>query len=194
MAQSSNAAVLSGTRSTAGGTRSTLVRAAIAAALAALLVLLAAGCAIAGSPGTVAYVGDQQITQQQLDAALDGVQSTLEEGQQVSPEAVVNVMIQGRIADQIATQRGLTVTDAQRDAVLKQSNLAPMLEQPEAKQVAYDIANPQLVAQEVGTQNYLQDLQAMRVELNPRFGVLDPASKTIVEGQSSSLSLPASPS
>lgn len=186
MAQGSNAAVSSGRRST--------VLRGIVTALAALVVLLTAGCAIGGSPSTVAYVGDERITQSQLDAALDGVQSTLEQGQQVAPEAVVNVMIQGLVATQIAAQHGVTITDAQRDALLKQSNLAPMLEHPDAEQVAYDIADQQLVAQAVGTETYLRDLQAMRVELNPRFGVLDPASKTIIEGQSSSLSLPASAS
>ena len=36
--------------------------------------------------------------------------------------------------------------------------------------------------------------QAIDVVLNPRFGVLDPASKTIIDGQSASLSLPAAAS
>jgi hypothetical protein len=169
------------------------VRALTAAGLAALVVLLASGC-VGGSPSIVAYVGDDRITQDQLDVALGGVQQTLEQGQQVSAAAVVNVMIAGQIADQVAEQRGITVTDAQRDELLAGSNLAPLLEVPAAREIAYDAADQQIVSQAVGTDAYLKDLQAMFVELNPRFGVLDPASKTILEGQSSSLSLPATSS
>jgi hypothetical protein len=161
-----------------------------AAALGAVILLLTSGC-IGGTPSTVAYVGDDRITQSQLDASLEGVQQTLEEGQQVSAEAVVNVMIAGQLAEQIAAQHNVTVTDAQRDALLTDSNLAPLLAVPAAQQIAYDVADQQLVAQAVGSEAYLKDMQAISVELNPRFGVLDPATKTIVEGQSSSLSLPA---
>lgn len=166
------------------------IRALVAAALAAVVVMLASGC-VGGSPSTVAYVGDDRITQNQLDTALAGVQQTLEQGQQVSAEAVVNVLIAGQIADQIAAQHNVRVTDAQRDQILATSNLAPLLAVPDAKQVAYDIADQQLVAKAVGSDAYLKDMQAMSVDLNPRFGVLDPSTKTIVEGQSSSLSLAA---
>ena len=169
------------------------VRALVAAALAAVVVLLASGCAGA-SPSTVAYVGDERITQSQLDVALAGVQQTLEQGQQVSAEAVVNVMIAGQLADQIAARKGITIADAQRDKLLAGSNLAPLLEVPAAKPIAYDVADQQLVAAAVGSEAYVKEMQAMSVELNPRFGVLDPASQSIVEGQSSSLSLPAASS
>lgn len=170
--------------------RSRSARALVAAALAGVVALLASGC-IAGSPSTVAYVGSEQITQNQLDEALTGVQQTLQEGQQVSAEAVINVMIAGEVADQIAAQHGVTVTDAQRDQLLAGSNLAPLLTEPAARQIAYDVADQQLVAKAVGTETYLKDMQSVSVELNPRFGVLDPSTKAIVTGQSSSLSLPA---
>lgn len=173
------------------GTGSAVTRAAVAAAVAMLVVLLASGC-VGGSPSSVAYVGPDRITQRQLDTALAGVQSTLGQSQQVSPQAVVSVLIQGAIATQIAAQRGITITDAQRDALLAESNLQPLLADPAATQVAYDIADQQLVASAVGTEAYLRDLQATDVELNPRFGVLDPATKAVVDGQSSSLSLPSS--
>lgn len=183
--------LIAAARSTTAAPRS--VRALVAAALAAVVVLLAAGC-VGGSPSTVAYVGDARITQTQLDAALAGVQQTLEQGQQVSAEAVVNVLIVGRLAEQIAAQHGITVSDADREKVLAGSNLEPLLAVPEAKQIAYDVADQQLVAQALGSDAYLKAVQAIPVELNPRFGVLDPATKTIVEGQSSSLSLPAAAS
>ena len=76
--------------------------------------------------------------------------------------------------------------------MIKGSNLAALLDVPDAKPIAYDLADQQLVAKAVGADAYLKAVQGIDVELNPRFGVLDPAQKTIVDGESSSLSLPAS--
>ena len=165
---------------------------ALLAAGVATLALFASACGMSGSPSTVAYVGDAQVTQGQLDSALGGVQQTLQAGQQVSPSAVVNVMIHGALADQIAATNDITITDAERDAVIEGSNLAALLDVPDAKPIAYDLADQQLVAQAVGPDAYLKAVQGIDVELNPRFGLLDPAQQTIVDGQSSSLSLPVS--
>jgi hypothetical protein len=185
VAEGSSAAVRSSGASR--GSRRALVTAGVAA-----VALLASACGMSGSPSTVAYVGDSRVTQGQLDSALAGVQQTLQAGQQVSPSAVVNVMIHGALAEQIAQTNDVTITDAERDAVINGSNLAPLLEVPDAKPIAYDLADQQLVAQALGPDAYLQAVQGVDVELNPRFGVLDPAQKTIVDGQSSSLSLPVS--
>lgn len=168
--------------------RSPWVRALIAGLLAAIVTLLA-GCA-GGSPGVVAYVGDSRISETQLRGAVAGVQESLAaDGQQVSDAAVVNVLIHGEIANQIAAQHNVTVTDAQRDALVGPSNLAPLLTNDLAKPVAYALADQQLVAKAIGPQAYTAEVAAIDVTLNPRFGVLDPASKTIIEGASSSLSL-----
>jgi hypothetical protein len=166
------------------------VRRGGALALAAL-ALAAAGCQ--ADPGTVAYVGGAQVSQQELDTAVAGVQQTLEPGQQVATAAVVNVLIHGQLAEQIAAARRITVTDAQRDKVLAGSNLAPLLEVPAAKEVAYDVATQQLVAQRVGAEAYLAEVAKTEVRLNPRFGQLNPQDKTVVDGTSGSLSVPAEP-
>lgn len=159
-------------------------------ALLVIVALAASGCA-GFRGGNVAYVGDQVITEQQLDEAVAGVKQTLEEGQQVSTDAVVNVMIHGAIANQIAAAKGIAVTDAQRNKVLATSNLAPLLEVPAARTVAYDAATQQIVAQTLGPKAYLEAVGAMPVTLNPRFGVLNTTEKTIIDGLSSSLSQPA---
>jgi len=162
----------------------------VVAAAAVLLGLALAGCADA-SPGVVAYVGDDRITQSQLDAAVTGISSALEEGQTVSSEAVVNAMIQGQLAQQIAAEQQIPLTDAARDAVLEGSSLEPLAGVEGAKPVVYDVADSQLVAQKLGAEAYLAEIQRRPVKLNPRYGVLDPAQKTIVTGQSGSLSQPA---
>jgi len=163
-------------------------RASVAAA--ALLALTLAGCAHA-SPGVVAYVGDERITQTALDRAVAGVSSTLQEGQTVSAEAVVNAMIHGELSEQIAADQKIPLTDADRDAVLKGSPLEPLITVPDAKPVAYDVADQEIVSQKLGPDAYLAEVKQRSVKLNPRYGVLDPAQKLIVNGQSGSLSQPA---
>lgn len=163
----------------------------IARAAVVALVAIAATAGCSAHPGTVAYVGNSEISQRELDDALAGVQQTLQSGQQVSVSAVVNVLIHGEIADQIAAARHVSVTDAERDEVLKTSNLAALLDIPSAKVVAYDAASQQLVAKKVGAQQYLADAAKIPVRLNPRFGVLNEQEKTIVDSSSGSLSKPA---
>ncbi|MBA3529092.1 MAG: SurA N-terminal domain-containing protein, partial [Propionibacteriaceae bacterium] len=96
------------------------------AALGVVIVaaVTGAGCSNA-APGVVAYVGDTEISQKQVDTAVSAVSTTIEEGQQVSTEAVVNAMIQGALAEQIAADKKIALTDPQRDALLKTSTLAP---------------------------------------------------------------------
>lgn len=159
-------------------------------ALVAVVLVAAAGCA-GFRGGNVAYVGEVVISQDQLDSALGGVQQTLQEGQQVATNAVVNVMIHGAIAEQIAATNNVVVTDAQRDKVLATSNLAPLLKVPEAKSIAYDVATQQIVATTLGSKAYLAAMEKIPVSLNPRFGVLNTTEKTIIDGLSSSLSRPA---
>lgn len=159
-------------------------------ALLVIVVVAASGCA-GFRGGNVAYVGDRVITQTQLDDALGGVEETLEEGQQVATDAVVNVLIHGQIADEIAVQKNLGITDAQREKVLAGSNLASLLEVPAARAVAYDVATQQIVATQIGPRAYLDAMATIPVTLNPRFGVLNTTEKTIIEGLSSSLSQPA---
>lgn len=167
-------------------------RAVRMAVVALAAVAATAGCSTSG--GTVAYVGNAEISQRQLDDALGGVQQTLESGQQVSTSAVVNVLIHGEIAEQIAAARGITITDAQRDELLKTSNLAPLLDVPAAREVAYDAASQQLVADKVGAEQYLAEVAKTPVRLNPRFGTLNEQDKTIVDSSSGSLSQPAAAS
>lgn len=167
-----------------------------AGARTAALLLVLGGMTACGqaSPSVVAYVGRTAISQTQLDEAVAGVSSTVEEGQQVSPQAVANVLVHGVIAERIAGQEGIAISDADRDAVLKGSNLESLLAVPAARPIAYDVADQQIVAQKLGPQAYLDRVAQQDVTLNPRYGVLDPAQKLIVSDQSGSLAKPASPS
>jgi hypothetical protein len=164
-----------------------------AASLAFLAIGTTAGCANA-SPSVAAYVDGTPITSAQLDAAVAGVGKTVEQGQQVSAQAVLNALVHGVIADQIAAKNGIVVTDAERGAALQGSNLEPLLPIPAAAEVAYDVADQQIVAQKIGAQPYLDQVAQQKVTLNPRYGVLDEKQKLIVGDESGSLAEPASPS
>jgi hypothetical protein len=165
------------------------LRATVLAGVVAV-ALLAAGCAKA-EPNVVAYVGTSRITQQQLDDAVEGVSSILQEGQRVSSAAVVNAMIHGLIAEKVAAANKITITDGERDALIKNSNLAGLLKVPKGRPVAYDLADQQIVSGKIGSEAYLAAVSKQQVTLNPRFGVLDPQQKTIITDQSASLAEPA---
>lgn len=167
-------------------------RAVRAAALigVAVVTLFAAGCAKA-DPSVAAYVGNSEVTQQQVDDAVEGVSTILQEGQTVSEAAVINAMIHGLIAEKVAAANKITITDGERDALIKNSNLAGLLNVPKAKPVAYDVADQQIVSGKIGSAAYLAAVGGQQVILNPRFGVLDPNQKTIITDQSASLAEPA---
>ncbi|MGH3338584.1 MAG: hypothetical protein ACRDPL_07120, partial [Propionibacteriaceae bacterium] len=130
-------------------------------------------------------------TQQQVDDAVRGVSTILEEGQTVSRPAIVNALIHGAIAEQIAAANKITITDGERDALIKNSNLAGLLEVPQGRLVAYDLADQQIVSGKLGSEAYLAAVSEQQVTLNPRFGVLDPRQKTIITDQSASLAEPS---
>lgn len=163
------------------------------AGLAAIVVaiLLTAGCAKA-EPAVVAYVGPSRITQQQLDDAIEGVSTILQEGQSVSPQAIVNAMIHGEIAEQLAADNKIAISDAERDVLIKNSNLAGLLNVPKGRPIAYDVADQQIVSDKMGSAAYLAAVAKQPVTLNPRFGVLDPNQKTIITDKSASLAEPMS--
>ena len=131
----------------------------------AVLALVASGCSGA-EPGVVAYVGDTKITQRQLDEAFDGVTATLPD-QQIPSAAVADALIQGAIADRIAAANKIVITDSDRDALLKGSNLAPLIDDPRAKVVAYDAVDPELVARQA---------RRRRLRGGPHQGAGDPQS------------------
>ena len=154
----------------------------------ALLAL--AGCANA-EPGVVAYVGDDRITQGQFDRAVAGVTTTLEEGQQVSRDAVVNAMIHGALAEQIAADRNITLTDAEREAVSRPVTWPSCSPSPTPGRSPTMSPTSRSWRRTLGAEAYLAAVREQPVTLNPRFGVLDPEQKLIIGEQTGSLSKPA---
>jgi hypothetical protein len=174
----------------AGGPRAFLRRTSVAASGAVLLFAAACGQA---SPSVVAYVGDQEITERQLEAALTAVNTSLgDQGGAATSEDLANIMVHGALAEQIARDKQVALTDSRRDALVQGSQLASLLDEPAARQVAYDLADTELVSQALGAEAYQAEVARRSVTLNPRFGVLDPAQKVIIQNSSGSLSKPGS--
>ena len=161
-------------------------------AVAVLCGLGLSGCGQA-NPSVVAYVDGTAIDQQRLQDAVAGVAQGLQPGQQVSPQAVVNVLIHGEIAHHIAAQDGIVISDSDRNAALAGSNLESLTAIPAARPVAFDVADQQIVAKKLGSQAYLDRVAQQQVVLNPRYGVLDPQQKLIQGDGSAALAEPASP-
>lgn len=158
-------------------------RALAAAAVAAVLVT--AGCA-QSSPNVAAYIGSETITKDQLADATAAVNQAIGQQTPVTEQDVVLAMVLGEVSAQIAQSKGITITDAERDA---QTNEA-LRTYPGAKQVAYDLADSVIVQQKLGSAEFLTAIKATDVRVNPLFGHWNPESPTgaLLDGETGSLS------
>lgn len=159
-------------------------RALAAAAVAATLIT--SGCA-QSSPNVAAYIGSETITRSQLTDATAAVNQAIGQQTPVTEQDVVLAMILGEVSAQIAQNKGLVITDEERDA---QTNAA-LRNVPGAKQVAYDLADSVIVQQKLGSAEFLTAIKATDVRVNPLFGTWDPESPTgaLLDGETGSLSI-----
>jgi hypothetical protein len=149
---------------------------AAAAALGGAAVL--GGCAQSGS--TVATVGSTTISQDQFTSTVNGAKKV----SQLTPDQVLSVMIQGEVATQVAGQRGIHISDADRD---KQLN-PDVLKVADARELAYDLADIQIVSQTIGQKEFGKAISDADVRVNPRFGTWGPKQSLAVVPGSGSLS------
>lgn len=135
--------------------------------VAALLLAGAAalgGCAT--SPSNAAVVDGSTISRQTLSASITGAQQV----SQLTGDQVLSVLIQAQIAERVAADEGLTITDADREEQLNPQVLAVA----DARDFALELADVQIVAGEVGEQQFTEALRGADVEVNPRYGSWDP--------------------
>ncbi len=160
---------------------------AVLATMVCASTLALTGCA-GGAPGVVAEVDGERITEIQLTDAYDGVKQAFGTQAQVDKQAVIDALVRGVICDDLAGQRSITITDAERDAKLKgDASGAKLLAVPAAKGVAYDLADEQILAEKLGPEVYTQQLAAAKVTVNPRYGTW-----TTVNGQTGLAAQPGS--
>ncbi|MCW2805087.1 MAG: hypothetical protein QOF52_1172 [Propionibacteriaceae bacterium] len=159
-----------------------------AVAVAVLATIAVSGCA-QKSPGVAAYVGDQQISDRQLNEAVDGVNAAIGQESPVPRQDVITAMVLGEVSAQIAARKNIVITEAQRAAETNPT----LLNIPAAKAVAFDLADSLIVQQKLGSEAFLAEVKATPVEVNPRYGVWNPDTTdgSILNGEAGSLSQPA---
>jgi hypothetical protein len=164
-------------------------RVRLASAALAVGVLVVTGCS-QNSPGVAAYVGDEQITDTELTEAVEGVNEAIGEESPVPRQDIITAMVLGEVSAQIAARKNIPLTDEKRAA---QTNPV-LLAFPEAKAVAFDLADSRIVQETLGTEAFVAEIQATPVTVNPRYGVWNPRAvgQPILNGELGSLSQPGS--
>lgn len=155
--------------------------------LIALVALALAAGSLTGcskSPATAATVNGTTITRSQLQQSLSGANQILGAGNELSSAQVLTVLIQGVVAEDVATQRGLTITDTERNAKLS----APALAVSAARPFVYDVADANIVAAQVGEAELTRSIKSASVVINPRYGTWQPSSSVAVVAGTGSLS------
>lgn len=162
------------------------------AGLATAGVLVLTGCA-SGNPQVAAYVGDQTISQAQVDAVAkvlaDSTTDTTDSGGGYAA-TVVQIMIQGKVAQAAAAAKGITVSDADRQKTLaSNATLQTLAKNPVTADFITDYVDTSLILSKEEGQAAAKDVLAhTTIRVNPRFGVWDATSYGLVDGSTGSLS------
>jgi erythromycin esterase-like protein len=104
--------------------------------------------------------------------------------------AVMQIKVQAAVVDQVAKEKAITVTDAQREAFYATQELYPLLaKDPVAHDFMVSYANTATILSDQAAATAYSDLMAkVTVRVNPRFGVWDDKVGSLVDGSSGSLS------
>lgn len=167
------------------------------AALATAGLLALTGCG--SNPQVAAYVGGQggpvnlTLSQAEVDrvaAAIAGATSDTYDTAASFAPAVVSIKVQSAVVEQVAKEKAITVTDAQREAFYASQELYPVLaKDPVTHDFMVSYANTATVLSDKAAATAFAELIAKTpVRVNPRFGVWDDTKGSLVDGSSGSLS------
>jgi hypothetical protein len=162
------------------------------AGLAAAGVLALTGCA-SGNPQVAAYVGDQTISQSEVDAVAkvlaDSTSDTTDTGGGYAA-TVVQIMIQGKVAQAAAAEKNITVSDADRQKTLaSNTTLAALAKNPVSTTFINDYVDTGIILGTAEGQAATKELLSRTtIRVNPRFGVWDATTYSLVDGSTGSLS------
>lgn len=173
---------------------------------AVLLAVLAVGALVLTgctprSGSAAAYVDGTPISATELNRVAAGVATYLDPSTAVSKPGVLAVLVRGRLADAVASRRGIAITDGERDQFIAQQakvnseykSYQAFLTHPDAREVVYATADADLIAQRIGGATELvAAARQVPMEVNPRFGewVFTDNTMGIRQDSSGSLSKP----
>ena len=159
-------------------------------AVLATAILALTGCA-KNSPNVAATVGTQEIALSQVDAIAKAVAAKSPDTPQWGNwrAAVLQVMIQAKLAKQAQQLAGITISDVQRQQVYATNEFyAALAKDPVTAEFIADFVDTNLIlTNQEGQAAIAQVVPAVPVTVNPVFGQWDP-SKAQLTGTSGSLS------
>lgn len=158
----------------------------------AAALALVAGCST--SPTTALSVNQTSVSESTVldttKSCLTGLGIPLEfAGANKVP--TINNMLRGVMADQIAKDEGVQITDSQAEQLAQQSLPAEaqgQLNSPECKQMTLGAARFSLLIQQLGQETMMAAVRRLDVVVNPKYGAYDPEQGQIVQDSTGSLS------
>lgn len=149
--------------------------------------LLLAGCA-AGTPSTSAVVNGTSVSESDVTRWSNGCAPAFQNTPAAVRPAMVNAAMQGALADTIAAEKSITVTDADRvRGVASMQDADLLMADPDCAEAVLAVSSLIFVADKLGTEAFTQAIADSDVEVNPRYGTWDPAAVGL-SGNSGSLS------
>lgn len=148
------------------------VRSLVAVAVTAVALV---GCA--QNPNHAAIVEGVTITEQAVTQATAAVVAAFDAPASEARTFTVNRLIQGVVAESIARDNGIAVTEEDRaQVVAQQPQLAALAAQPGGEGLVSDWVDIIVVAQSLGNEKLVAELAKHEVILNPRYGQWDPTT------------------
>lgn len=145
----------------------------IAAGIGAL-ALTASMTACGGRASTAAVVGDQRITVAEVENLAGGLPEQLIQGSPAiaHPSFVLSTKMRSLAAEQVAAELGVPNLRAETEKMLARDQISPVIaNDAEARELLVQVAEVDLLAQQIGPDNINRAFARVPVEVNPRFGV-----------------------
>jgi len=166
------------------------VRALMALVVAGMLALT--GCA-GQNPTHAASVNGVVITEDQVGQIAQGLATVAgtpdAAGEQ--RQTAASILIRNEVGRQVAQQNGVTISEADREAVLATApQLTQMSQEPALTTFIDDYINSELTRTQLGETEFAAAAETVEVTLNPRYGAWD-TTQGMLTGESGSLSSPA---
>jgi len=166
------------------------VRALMALVVAGMLALT--GCA-GQNPTHAALVNGVIITEDQVGQVAQGLATAggTPDAPGAQRQTAASILIRNEVGRQVGLQRGVTISEADREAVLATApQLTQMAEDPALTVFITDYINSELTRTQLGETEFAAAAEDVEVSLNPRYGAWDTTQGSLT-GESGSLSSPA---
>lgn len=158
-----------------------------ARAIAAVVSVVAlAGCAVP-SGGTAFDVNGSTVSTRDVNRAATDCAKLVGSTPDKIRTQVATMYLQGLIAEKVAANNDVTVSDAEKAAVAKSQNLKPLMDGSDCQSAVDTWLNIAVLQQKMGAQKLVSEAQKLTVKVNPVYGPYK-ASNLSLPGGSGSLS------